>query len=398
MTDQLGQSQVLPYIIELTKKGFQFSLISCEKQEKFHQNKHIISKICLENNIDWHPVSYHKSPPVLSTIWDVFKLQKLAIKLHHQKKFSIIHCRSYIASLIGLKLKRKYGIKFLFDMRGLWADEKVDAGAWNLNQPIFKKVYLFFKKKEKEFLIHADHIISLTQNGKQELISWNVHESVKNKITVIPCCVDTSRFDRKKINQVAINNWKNKFLFQETQQVITYLGAIGTWYMLDEMLDFYLVWRKNKQNPRFLFITHEAHQQISTAAKERGIEMEIIVHGANRNEIPELLSLSTASVFFIRPTYSKISSSPTKQAEIMAMGVPVYCNSGVGDTDEIITKSKAGFLVKEFTEKEYKRSIEEFEKISFHQDELSLYAQKHFDLRFGSDKYAEVYTKILKEN
>jgi hypothetical protein len=52
------------------------------------------------------------------------------------------------------------------------------------------------------------------------------------------------------------------------------------------------------------------------------------------------ISLFDTSIFFIRPTYSKKASSPTKQGEIMAMGIPLICNYGVGDTDEIVKKCK----------------------------------------------------------
>ena len=39
MTDSLGQSQVIPYLKGLSKKGYQFTIISCEKKENFEQNK-----------------------------------------------------------------------------------------------------------------------------------------------------------------------------------------------------------------------------------------------------------------------------------------------------------------------------------------------------------------------
>ncbi|MEI9956314.1 MAG: hypothetical protein WDM90_08440 [Ferruginibacter sp.] len=50
--------------------------------------------------------------------------------------------------------------------------------------------------------------------------------------------------------------------------------------------------------------------------------------------MPLLLSLSQFSVFFIKPCYSKQSSSPTKHGEIMAMGIPLITNSGVGDVEK----------------------------------------------------------------
>jgi hypothetical protein len=46
MTDSLGQSQVLPYIINLSKKNYTFHLISFEKPDRFKKNKSLIKKIC----------------------------------------------------------------------------------------------------------------------------------------------------------------------------------------------------------------------------------------------------------------------------------------------------------------------------------------------------------------
>ena len=40
MTDPLGQSQVLPYLIGLTKEGYQFTILSFEKKERFINKKY----------------------------------------------------------------------------------------------------------------------------------------------------------------------------------------------------------------------------------------------------------------------------------------------------------------------------------------------------------------------
>ncbi len=105
MTDPLGQSQVLPYIINLTKENYNFHLVSFEKPDRYTENHSLIEKICLENNIQWYPLRYNKKPPFLSTIFDFYKMKKLAKELHIKHGFSLIHCRSYISSLVGLKFK-----------------------------------------------------------------------------------------------------------------------------------------------------------------------------------------------------------------------------------------------------------------------------------------------------
>ena len=68
MTDPLGQSQVLPYIIGLSKVGYSFHLVSFEKPDRYNENRLTIEAICKENNIDWHPLKYTKRPPLLLSL------------------------------------------------------------------------------------------------------------------------------------------------------------------------------------------------------------------------------------------------------------------------------------------------------------------------------------------
>ncbi len=98
---------------------------------------------------------YTSKPPILSTIKDLRKLKSEIKTLHSTHHFDIVHCRSYITALAGIWMKRKWGVKFVFDMRGFWADERVDGNIWKLNNPIFKLVYTFFKKKERAILVKS---------------------------------------------------------------------------------------------------------------------------------------------------------------------------------------------------------------------------------------------------
>jgi len=98
------------------------------------------------------PIFYTKKPAVFSTVYDYWKLKLKANFLYKTEKFKLVHCRSYIPSMIGLRMQEKYNVKFLFDMRGFWADERVDGGLWDLDKIIYRQVYKFFKSKEKAFL------------------------------------------------------------------------------------------------------------------------------------------------------------------------------------------------------------------------------------------------------
>lgn len=395
MTDPLGQSQVLPYLIRLTEHGYRYTLLSCEKPERLAKGKERIERLCTEHGIEWHPLPYTKSPPILSTMADLRRMRKLAIRLHKDSPFEAVHCRGHLPGLVGLYLKRHLGIKFIFDNRGFYADEKVDAGAWNLANPIYRTVYRYFKRKEKGMIEESDHMVCLTHAGKADMLRWKGVSARADRITVVPCCADTEHFSPQ--NGAAKSEHLRAELGIASQDVIlSYLGSIGTWYMLDEMLDFFVEFRKAYPCARFLFITQDEHARIRSTAGAKGLSDDaVIIRPGARDEVPGLLALSQFSLFFIRPTYSKISSSPTKQGEIMAMGIPAICNAGVGDSDDIITGRQAGVLVKDFTTESYNHTIDQLRRGHFDPMHIRQGANSVFSLDSGITEYLDVYRKAL---
>ena len=393
LTDPLGQSQILPYLINLTKKGVSFTIISFEKIEVYKSKKDEIQKIVTQNNINWIPLIYTKKPPVLSTIKDIRLLKKTCFELYEKEKFDIVHCRSYITAIVGLQLKQKLGVKFVFDMRGFYADERVDGNIWNRNNPILNTVYNYFKKKEKQFLTQSDYIISLTENGKDEIESWKINSA---PIQVIPCCADLNHFNRDNIDSELQLKFKNELGISENDFIISYLGSVGTWYMLPEMLNLFKLLLKSKPNAKLLFVTADKPEQIIAEAKNKNIPLDkIIIKKGERAELPSLLSLSTISMFFIKPVYSKKASSPTKMGELMGMGIPLICNSNVGDVDRIIKTSNCGVLIEGFTTEDYQKAISIIDELlKLPKEAIVKSAHKFYSLDEGVNKYYKVYQKL----
>ncbi|MBX2958857.1 MAG: glycosyltransferase [Flavobacteriales bacterium] len=395
MTDPLGQSQVLPYLVGLSKEGFQFTLVSCEKRERYNTNKSIIEDVCFQYNIDWKPIFYTKTPPIFSTVWDIIKLNKRAKKLHQKKQFQLIHCRSYIPSLIGLAFKQKYGVKFIFDMRGFWADERVDGGIWNLKNPLYKQVYKYFKKKEKEYLTHADKIISLTDNGKKEMLNWEILNLHADKITVIPCAADYNLFelvtsDKREKAKYNLNVNNDEF-------VLSYIGSLGTWYLVDEMLLFFSILKSKYQDAKFLIITPDDKKTIYDLGRKYKLEPEDFrIQFVQRNQLPMVAYASNVSIFFIKPSYSKKASSPTKMGELLAMGIPIICNNNVGDVEEIINTTGGGFCITEMNEANFTKIVDSLEQFAdFIGSHVREKSRDYYDLQKGLNLYISVYKELF---
>lgn len=395
MTDPLGRSQVIPYLMGLSAVGVSVTLMSFEKEERFKKNEAQVRQLLRENNIEWVPRHYTKKPPILSTIWDIYNMYRTASVIYTRRPFQIVHCRSYISALAGLYLKKRYGVRMIFDMRGFWADERLDGGIWPRDKQPYKTIYNFFKKKEKEFLRKADHTISLTTNAKSEILSWNL-AARPIPITVIPCCADLEKFSEASVDKELQSSLKSKFDLKDGDIVMSYLGSLGTWYMLDEMLDLFRTSLISHPGLKFLFITADHPSMIYDKAKAKGIPADrIIVTESPYDQVATYLSLSQIAIFFIKPVYSKKASSPTKQGELMAMGIPLICNKGVGDVDMILEDTRAGIAIDGFTEKDYQYAASQIDRLlTMDKGPIKEGAYKYYSLIEGVKRYKAVYDSL----
>lgn len=397
MTDPLGQSQVIPYLAGLTRYGYQFTILSCEKPEKFILHKTEVENFLKTFPIKWVPIPYHKKPPVISSIYDVYHLKKKAKQLHAKERFDMVHTRPGVPSLIGLWMKKKSGVKFLNDIREFYADSRVDGGMWNDKNFFYKKIYQFFKQKENETVENSDGIVCLTHAAGKIITQWPQYKKIA-PLKVIPCSVDMNLFDPDNIDPDKKLKFKNELRIKDEDIVISYLGSIGSWYLTDEMMQFFKIINDKIPNARFLFISPNEHETISIAAQKVGLpENKIIVKKAKRNEVPILLSFSKFSTFFIKPCYSKKSSSPTKHGEIMAMGIPVITNAGVGDVAEIVSATHSGLVLEDLNEKEFQETANKIAaKNSFDKSIIRNAALEYYNLDNAIKKYAEIYQEIFK--
>ena len=389
ISDPLGQSQVLPYIHGLNKSSnLQFTIISFEKSKNSEKIKELEDEL-FSSNVNWIKLKYRKNPPIISTLYDLFLLFLTVKKLLKIQKVDLLHCRSYLTTIVGKKIKKKIGIPFIFDMRGFYADERIDGKIWNKNHFIFKYVYKYFKIKERQFLQLSNHTISLTKSGKKEIQSWELPNL--SPITIIPCCTDETLFKKENIKDI-----KSELNIKESDFIISYIGSIGTWYMLDEMLDFFKVLIEKKSNSIFLFITKDNPNLIFDKCLEKQIpKSSIVIKASSREMMPSYIGLSDFSIFFILPLYSKKASSPTKMGEIMNLGIPIICNSGVGDVDEVMERCMPELLVKNFNTQEYERIVDLLLN-DFNSEKIIQTSHNYYSLNKGLKKYLDIYKQILK--
>jgi len=377
LTDPLGQSQILPYLCGLSARGFSITIVSFEKPERFAAGKQEIETLCKDNGLRWVPLLYHRRPPVFSTLYDLFVLRRVVKKLHRQYAFSVVHCRSYITALTGLWLKQRHDVKFIFDMRGFWADERVEGGLWNLNNPLFRRIYNFFKGRERAFISAADAVVVLTEAARAEVAGWNLND----RITVIPCCVDLDLFHKDKFTQADRQEVRTDLGIGQNDFVFLYLGSLGTWYLYDEMVTFFRQFKAKYPQSKFIFLTPDV-DRVAT-------DPDFIVRSVKRAEVPQYIYASDVSLCFIKPSFSKKGSSATKMAEVMAMGIPVVTNPGWGDVAFLAERTGSLYIT---DNRGNERLLERLAERS--ETGINPFFTDFFSLQGGIERYGRLYEII----
>jgi glycosyltransferase involved in cell wall biosynthesis len=277
-------------------------------------------------------------------------------------------------------------------MRGFWPEEKIEGGSWNLGNPLFRLVNRYFKRLESRLLAESDAIISLTDAGKAELLKRTELRRESDRVTVVPCCVDIDHFELAA--PVVRQSIRGELGIAEEAAVLAYLGSLGGNYLLGEMLDFFRTYSRRHPGARFLFITREDAGAIRAEADRHGIRNEeLVIRPARREEVPRLLAAADLGIAFKQPSFSALGCSPTKMGEMMAVGLPIIANAGVGDVAEILARTRAGVTVSHFDEAAYARALDELDR-GHAREQRRQTAVACFDIALGVERYDRIYRHL----
>ncbi len=391
MTDSLGQSQVLAYLRRLVNFGNEFTIVSFEKPETYSREASKINTLIHGKPIRWIPLSYTKRPPILSTVYDLLQGWRQIKRLFKEQPFDIVHSRGgHIAAVLGLLCKKKYNCRYVFDMRGWWADEKKESGLWN--SFIYKPVYAFFKFIERKSFSCSDCTVSLTYAGKNEIVQKGLKEA--NRVAVIPTCVDFDVFPL--FDESIRRNARARLKIPQDVITLLYSGAMGSNYNNEGIFYFYKTLLKIYPDACFLILSKDDVNYVEDELKKHHVPSENVrIVSSPYSEVYQYLMAGDIGVILYRKQYSTIGRSPTKLGEYWACGLPVISVKGIGDLDDIIAKyQEGGALVKDIEETAVQNAFKSILINKVSKNTLRAYAKDYFDVESGVEKYHLIYQGI----
>jgi glycosyltransferase involved in cell wall biosynthesis len=383
MLEPLGEGQVLGYLEQLART-YDIHLISFEKPRDRNDPRRMtaMTERIAAAGIAWTPLTYHKNPSAPATAYDVAAGIAAALVVISRYGVRIVHSRSYVAALIALAVKRVTSVKFLFDMRGFWADERADAGIW----PKEGRLYRISKSFERSFFRSADHVVTLTDAAAREIARFPYLEKCVPPITIIPTCADLDRFRPPASN------------FGSGVFTLGYAGAVGLGHSLDEALAFYTAVREQKAAARLLIVNRNEHDTVKEFLARNGIEPRYVdIVAAEYQHMPVHLRKMSAGLAIYKPSYSALGRAPTRVAEYLGCGVPCVGNIGIGDIEHVLEPERVGVALRGFSPNDHRESASRLlallEDPRIRERCVST-ARRLFSLRSGVEAYKSIYNRL----
>jgi len=359
LSEGVGSSQITPLISRLSKAGLKINLISYEKSK---QNSELADYFELIG-VDWNARAFGAN----GFMGGISRLNNLRQEI---PKTNLIHARSDIPAVSGIASRRA---PVLWDVRSLWADQKVMIQKNLLN----KTLYHSYRALET--------IASHQSLGMSTLTSAviPVLEERNGKLpplrAVVPTAVDLDRF---QLNSKLPS--KLRALFS---------GTYNDYYDLRLSAIFMEELRSLTEL--------ETHWARPLESEKKQINVgEDRIFPASQTEMAELIPNYSfgMSVCKLDAGPSLSAAMPTKIGEFLACGRPIVVNKGLGDMDKFIKEFNVGVSL-DGDPINLKKSATELINLVLDPgtpNRCRALAEKYFSMEVGAKRYLDLYGQMLK--
>lgn len=358
LSEGVGSSQIRPLISRLSESGLKINLISYEKSNPGTQLADYFESI----GVVWDSRPFGSS----GALGGIARLNTLRRAI---QKTALIHARSDIPAVSAIASDQA---PVLWDVRSLWADQKVMIQRSLLNKTLYG-VY-----RGLESIAASKSLGMSTLTSAVVPILEQRHRHLPQLRTVVPTAVDLDRF---KFNPVMPSIVRALFS-----------GTYNEYYDLELSALFMEEFRKH--------LSVETHWARPAESNRTQINVgESKVFPSSQIGMSELIPNYSfgVSVCKLDAGPSLSAAMPTKIGEFLACGRPIVINKGLGDMDQFIDEFDVGVIL-DGTASNLVESATKLATLLTDSDtpyRCRALAEKYFSMDVGASKYLNLYSQIL---
>lgn len=358
LAEGVGSSQISPLITLLSKDDMKINLISFEKTNPSNEMKDYFMSL----GVTWD-VQHFGAGGLLGGIE---RLSRLRRQIPNSK---VIHARSDIPAVGAINSHQG---PVLWDVRSLWADQKVLINESLLNKTLYKS----YRKLEEHAAQGSLGMSTLTSAVIPVLESRN--PTLPSFRTVVPTAVNLQLFKSSPMITTGV-----RALFS---------GTYNSYYDMDLSFKFM------QELGKILDVETHWARPAESGTVQLNVGESKIFH-SKQSEMWRVIPEYSFGVSICRlDTGPSLSAAmPTKIAEFLACGRPVIVNKGLGDLDAFIEEFDAG-IVLDGTKDNLTEGAIKLAGIlndSGTSERCRELAEKYFNMETGARKYINLYSQII---
>ena len=383
----------MAYLAGLRRSGFRIHLLTFEPRHVPAADLTAWREELAGQGIEWSSLSYHNRPALLATLYDILRGALWIVRFTRRRPVGLLHGRSHVGAAIARLARLWVRAPYIFDFRGLLADEYVDAGHWQHGGLRYRVT----KRAERGLLRSADAVVVLTRALRDELLRLDLAGRDQRPLIVIPCTVDTEAFALSRTEREQQRRQRG----WERRRVIVYVGKLGGVYLVEEMARFFAALRRHAPDCLFRVATQSVPDALTAALARVGLcESCVEIGGVPPEQMASMLSAADGGVILYRPGESLRGRFPTKLGEYLAAGLPVAASRLAPDCEDLLRQRRVGLVLGSFEEATLDSAAQELLALvdepstrtrcqACAREELSL-------AEIGVPRYAALYQRFLR--
>ncbi len=385
----LGHSQVVRVVERLAQRGYRYTIVSLERRADLAREgaRERLLRQLGDAGVQWEHATFAEGGGPARAAANLARLTAVTARAAMRSGARLVHARAYHGALVGLTLAQTSAVRYLFDTRSYWFDERGEAGQWG------PAAYRAAGHVERALFRGAAGAVALTHLQAEDLRGGRFGPWGSRAVTTIPTCADFDEFRSRE--EIAIAPALTAFA--DDGLLVGFVGSVNASYRIDRAMELARRVLDLRSDARVVALTSDVdgHRRLFD---QHGIPRDrTLVVSVSHRDMPRWVPRLDWGALILKTSPSKRASMPTKLAEFFAAGVrPIHhgCNEEVADW---VHRAGSGISLDDLSDDALDaaaRTIATAPRDVAALSRARAVAEPHFSLASGVERYARILDEL----